>query len=108
MAPIRMADHLSTPRNVRIDYRGDVVRGSATEAPREQGDNGRVLDLPKSSNTMEYELTDFITAIGGIDNVKEEIWETPAGRHELGHSPATSSLRLLTARHGCQCASRPA
>ncbi len=27
-------DHLSTPRNVRIDYRGDVVRGSATEAPR--------------------------------------------------------------------------
>ena len=36
-------DHLSTPRNVRIDYRGDVVRGSATEAPREQGDNGRVL-----------------------------------------------------------------
>lgn len=78
-------DHLSTPRNVRIDYRGDVVRGSATEAPREQGDNGRVLDLPKSSNTMEYELTDFITAIDGIDNVKEEIWETPAGRHELGH-----------------------
>lgn len=55
-------DHLSTPRNVRIDYRGDVVRGSATEAPREQGDNGRVLDLPKSSNTMEYELTDFITS----------------------------------------------
>lgn len=42
-------DHLSTPRNVRIDYRGDVVRGSATEAPREQDDNGRVLDLPKSS-----------------------------------------------------------
>ena len=39
-------DHLSTPRNVRIDYRGDVVRGSATEPPREQSDNGRVLDLP--------------------------------------------------------------
>lgn len=92
-------DHLSTPRNVRIDYRGDVVRGSATEAPREQGDNGRVLDLPKSSNTMEYELTDFITAIGGIDNVKEEIWETPAGRHELGHYRDVTlvSLRIMDA-----------
>ncbi len=93
-------DHLSTPRNVRIDYRGDVVRGSATEAPREQGDNGRVLDLPKSSNTMEYELTDFITAIGGIDNVKEEIWETPAGRHELGHYPRCHAR--LAAHHGCR------
>ena len=92
-------DHLSTPRNVRIDYRGDVVRGSATEAPREQGENGRVLDLPKSSNTMEYELTDFITAIGGIDNVKEEIWETPAGRHELGHYRDVTlvSLRIMDA-----------
>lgn len=92
-------DHLSTPRNVRIDYRGDVVRGSATEAPREQGDNGRVLDLPKSSNTMEYELTDFITAIGGIDSVKEEIWETPAGRHELGHYRDVTlvSLRIMDA-----------
>lgn len=92
-------DHLSTPRNVRIDYRGDVVRGSATEAPREQGDNGRVLDLPKSSNTMEYELTDFITAIGSIDNVKEEIWETPAGRHELGHYRDVTlvSLRIMDA-----------
>ena len=92
-------DHLSTPRNVRIDYRGDVVRGSATEAPREQGDNGRVLDLPKSSNTMEYELADFITAIGGIDNVKEEIWETPAGRHELGHYRDVTlvSLRIMDA-----------
>lgn len=92
-------DHLSTPRNVRIDYRGDVVRGSATEAPREQGGNGRVLDLPKSSNTMEYELTDFITAIGGIDNVKEEIWETPAGRHELGHYRDVTlvSLRIMDA-----------
>ena len=92
-------DHLSTPRNVRIDYRGDVVRGSATEAPREQGDNGRVLDLPKSSNTMEYELTDFITAICGIDNVKEEIWETPAGRHELGHYRDVTlvSLRIMDA-----------
>ena len=92
-------DHLSTPRNVRIDYRGDVVRGSATEAPREQGDNGRVLDLPKSSNTMEYELTDFITAIGGIDNVKEEIWETPAGRHERGHYRDVTlvSLRIMDA-----------
>ena len=93
-------DHLSTPRNVRIDYRGDVVRGSATEAPREQGGNGRVLDLPKSSNTMEYELTDFITAIGGIDNVKEEIWETPAGRHELGHYRDVTLVSLtLTSRH---------
>ena len=92
-------DHLSTPRNVRIDYRGDVVRGSATEAPRGQGDNGRVLDLPKSSNTMEYELTDFITAIGGIDNVKEEIWESPAGRHELGHYRDVTlvSLRIMDA-----------
>jgi len=92
-------DHLSTPRNVRIDYRGDVVRGSATEAPREQGENGRVLDLPKSSNTMEYELTDFITAIGGIDSVKEEIWETPAGRHELGHYRDVTlvSLRIMDA-----------
>ena len=92
-------DHLSTPRNVRIDYRGNVVRGSATEAPREQGDNGRVLDLPKSSNTMEYELKDFITAIGGIDNVKEEIWETPAGRHELGHYRDVTlvSLRIMDA-----------
>ena len=92
-------DHLSTPRNVRIDYRGDVVRGSATEAPREQSDNGRVLDLPKSSNTMEYELADFITAIGGIDNVKEEIWETPAGRHELGHYRDVTlvSLRIMDA-----------
>ena len=92
-------DHLSTPRNVRIDYRGDVVRGSATEAPREQDENGRVLDLPKSSNTMEYELTDFITAIGGIDNVKEEIWETPAGRHELGHYRDVTlvSLRIMDA-----------
>ena len=92
-------DHLSTPRNVRIDYRGDVVRGSATEAPREQGDNGRVLDLPESSNTMEYELTDFISAIGGIDNVKEEIWETPAGRHELGHYRDVTlvSLRIMDA-----------
>lgn len=92
-------DHLSTPRNVRIDYRGDVVRGSATEAPREQGDNSLVLDLPKSSNTMEYELTDFITAIGGIDNVKEEIWETPAGRHELGHYRDVTlvSLRIMDA-----------
>ena len=84
---------------IQIDYRGDVVRGSATEAPREQGDNGRVLDLPKSSNTMEYELTDFITAIGGIDNVKEEIWETPAGRHELGHYRDVTlvSLRIMDA-----------
>ena len=92
-------DLLSTPRNVRIDYRGEVVRGSATEAPREQGDNGRVLDLPKSSNTMEYELADFITAIGGIDNVKEEIWETPAGRHELGHYRDVTlvSLRIMDA-----------
>ena len=83
-------DHLSTPRNVRIDYRGDVVRGSATEAPR---------DLPKSSNTMEDELADFITAIGGIDNVKEEIWETPAGRHELGHYRDVTlvSLRIMDA-----------
>ena len=92
-------DHLSTPRNVRIDYRGDVVRGSATEAPREQGGNGRALDLPKSSNTMEYELADFITAIDGIDNVKEEIWETPAGRHELGHYRDVTlvSLRIMDA-----------
>ena len=92
-------DHLSTPRNVRIDYRGDVVRGSATEAPREQDDNGRALDLPKSSNTMEYELADFITAIGSIDNVKEEIWETPAGRHELGHYRDVTlvSLRIMDA-----------
>jgi len=116
-------DHLSTPRNVRIDYRGDVVRGSATEAPREQGDNGRIdyrgdvvrgsateapreqddngraLDLPKSSNTMEYELIDFVTAIGNIDNVKEEIWETPAGRHELGHYRDVTlvSLRIMDA-----------
>ncbi len=92
-------DHLSTPRNVRIDYRGDVVRGSATEAPREQDDNGRALDLPKSSNTMEYELADFITAIGGIDNVKEEIWETPAGRHDLGHYRDVTlvSLRIMDA-----------
>ena len=69
------------------------------EAPREQGDNGRVLDLPKSSNTMEYELTDFITAIDGIDNVKEEIWETPAGRHELGHYRDVTlvSLRIMDA-----------
>ena len=86
-------------RNVRIDYRGDVVRGSATEAPREQDDNGRALDLPKSSNTMEYELADFITAIGGIDNVKEEIWETPAGRHDLGHYRDVTlvSLRIMDA-----------
>ena len=92
-------DHLSTPRNVRIDYRGDVVRGSATEAPREQDDNGRALDLPKSSNTMEYELIDFVTAIGNIDNVKEEIWETPAGRHELGHYRDVTlvSLRIMDA-----------
>ena len=75
-------DHLSTPRNVRIDYRGDVV-----------------LDLHKSNNTMEYELADFITAIGGIDNVKEEIWETPAGRHELGHYRDVTlvSLRIMDA-----------
>ena len=92
-------DHLSTPRNVRIDYRGDGVRRSATEAPSEQDENGRVLDLPKSSNTMEYELTDFITAIDGIDNVKEEIWETPAGRHELGHYRDVTlvSLRIMDA-----------
>ena len=92
-------DHLSTPRNVRIDYRGDVVRGSATEAPREQGDNGRALDLPKSSNTMEYELADFITAIVGIDSIKDEIWETPAGRHELGHYRDVTlvSLRIMDA-----------
>ena len=59
----------------------------------------RVLDLPKSSNTMEYELTDFITAIDGIDNVKEEIWETPAGRHELGHYRDVTlvSLRIMDA-----------
>ena len=84
---------------IQIDHRGDVVRGSATEAPREQDDNGRVLDLPKSSNTMEYELTDFITAIGGIDSVKEEIWETPAGRHELGHYRDVTlvSLRIMDA-----------
>lgn len=58
-----------------------------------------MLDLPKSSNTMEYELTDFITAIGGIDNVKEEIWETPAGRHELGHYRDVTlvSLRIMDA-----------
>jgi predicted dehydrogenase len=92
-------DHLSTPRNVRIDYRGDVVRGSATEAPREQDDSGIVLDLPKSNNTMEYELADFITAISGIDNVNEEIWETPAGRHELGHYRDVTlvSLRIMDA-----------
>ena len=92
-------DRISTPSNVRIDYRGDVVRGSATEAPRAQGDNGRVLDLPKSNNTMEYELADFITAISGIDNVKEEIWETPAGRHELGHYRDVTlvSLRIMDA-----------
>ena len=85
--------------SILASYGGDVVRGSATEAPREQGDNGRVLDLPKSSNTMEYELTDFITAIGGIDNVKEEIWETPAGRHELGHYRDVTlvSLRIMDA-----------
>lgn len=93
-------DHLSTPRNVRIDYRGDVVRGSATEAPREQGDNGRVLDLPKSSNTMEYELTDFITAIGGIDNVKEEIWEIPGGTPRAWPLPRCHTR--LTAHHGCR------
>ena len=98
-------DHLSTPRNVRIDYRGDVVRGSATEAPREQGDNGRVLDLPKSSNTMEYELTDFITAIDGIDNVKEEIWETPAGRHELATTAMSRSSHYAS---WMPCVSRPA
>ncbi len=48
---------------------------------------------------MEYELTDFITAIGGIDNVKEEIWETPAGRHELGHYRDVTlvSLRIMDA-----------
>ena len=92
-------DHLSTPRNVRIDYRGDVVARIGDRGAAREGDNGRVLDLPKSSNTMEYELTDFITAIGGIDNVKEEIWETPAGRHELGHYRDVTlvSLRIMDA-----------
>ena len=75
------------------------MRGSATEAPREQDDSGIVLDLPKSNNTMEYELADFITAISGIDNVNEEIWETPAGRHELGHYRDVTlvSLRIMDA-----------
>ena len=78
-------DHISTPRHARIDYRGDVVRGSATEAPRAPGANGRELKLPQSANTMEYELEDFISAIKGVPHVTEEIWETPAGRLPLGH-----------------------
>lgn len=78
-------DRISTPSHARIDYRGDVVRGSATEAPRAKGQNGYELDLPQSNNSMEYELVDFIRAVEGVPSVTEEIWETPAGRLPLGH-----------------------
>ena len=48
---------------------------------------------------MEYELADFITAIVGIDSIKDEIWETSAGRHELGHYRDVTlvSLRIMDA-----------
>lgn len=54
---------------------------------------------------MEYELTDFITAIGGIDNVKEEIWETPADATSLA---TTAMLRSSHCASWMPCASRPA
>lgn len=90
-------DRISTPQHARIDYRGDVVRGSATEAPRAQGANGRELDLPQSKNTMEYELEDFIDAIEGAPNVTEEIWETPTGRLPLGHYRDVTIVALQVA-----------
>lgn len=98
-------DHLSTPRNVRIDYRGDVVRGSATEAPREQSDNGRVLDLPKSSNTMEYELIDFITAIAASITLRKRFGRP---RRDATSSATTAMSRSSRCASWTPCASRPA
>ena len=48
---------------------------------------------------MEYELADFITAIDGVHHVKDGIWETRAGRHELGHYRDVTlvSLRIMDA-----------
>lgn len=78
-------DKISTPQHARIDRRGTAVRNAAKAGYSAIDTSMRELDLPQCSNTMRYELDDFVEAIEGTPNIDTEIWETMAGRHQLGH-----------------------
>ena len=78
-------DKISTPQHARIDYRGTAVRNAAKDGYSAIDTSTRELELPQCANTMKYELADFIEAVEGASQVDDEIWETMAGRHQLGH-----------------------
>ena len=78
-------DKISTPQHARIDNRGTAVRNAAKAGYSAIDTSTRELELPQCGNTMAYELADFIEAIEGASQVDEEVWETMAGRHQLGH-----------------------
>ena len=78
-------DKISTPQHARIDYRGTAVRNAAKAGYSAIETSTRELELPVCGNTMAYELADFIEAVEGASQVDDEVWETAAGRHELGH-----------------------
>lgn len=103
-------DKISTPQHARIDYRGKVRRSAAKAGYSAIETKTREIELPQCPNTMGYELADFIEAVGGASQVDDEVWETMAGRHQLGHYRDITlyALQVTDAARAKMCVGFPA
>ena len=84
---------------VHDDPHVDRTSTPCTTATRRLADVSRTFNQWLTYGQAAALIAIAVAAIGGIDNVKEEIWETPAGRHELGHYRDVTlvSLRIMDA-----------
>lgn len=59
-------DSISVPTHAQISFRGKAERGSAKVMRSQEGGHVEQFDLPRCSNTMAYELEDFISAVEAV------------------------------------------
>ena len=59
-------DSISIPTHMTIKRRGKAVRGDAKATRTDLGGSVEDIDLPRSNNTMEYELADFVHAVEAV------------------------------------------
>ena len=73
-------DHISTPDHMRIDLLGKAVRGDAKNSKGTAAASTEEIDLPTTSNSMAYELADFISAVESA-RAGTPALEAPCGEH---------------------------
>lgn len=90
-------DSISVPSEATVAFRGRAERGSAKVMRSQTGGHTETLELPRTDNTMIYELEDFVAAVAATC-AGTPVPEAPAGPFgTVGHfrTMTCETLRVM-------------